>query len=216
MNSVIRLMGAACAISLAIAGCTEEPTGRGGAGITAVAGTTGVVAGMQPLPAGTQPVPAGTTGGAPISGTTGGAPISGTTGGTPPASGTTGGTPVASGDCDACSMSMCAAEVEAVEANADASALVACTQMAGCSDSCCLCGSACDPLGANYAMGPCDFEVETAAGVTPGAGALANGALVTDGCDQTLGQTTGCQIANLLGDCTAANCATECPVPACI
>jgi hypothetical protein len=121
--------------------------------------------------------------------------------------------------CASCLCMQCGPELTAVDGNAPANAMLDCIGMNNCVGQCCLCGAPCDPLGANYAMGPCAMEIETAAGVTPGAGALANGAMVTMACDPAMSPATNaCGNAARLGECLSMKCMAECPstAPACM
>jgi hypothetical protein len=115
-----------------------------------------------------------------------------------------------------CKMDKCQAEMNALKGDTNGAALVKCSQEKKCSGACCLCGAPCDPLGANYAQGMCAAQTETAAGVTPGAGALANGAMVQMNCAANGPMTNSCARATRLGECTAMKCMAECMPPACM
>ena len=115
-----------------------------------------------------------------------------------------------------CKMDKCQTEMNALKGDANGAALVKCSQEKKCSGACCLCGAPCDPLGANYAQGMCAMQTETAAGVTPGAGALTNGAMVQMNCAANGPMTNSCARATRLGECTAMKCAAECMPPACM
>ena len=115
-----------------------------------------------------------------------------------------------------CKMDKCQAEMTALKGDTAGGALVKCSREKKCSGACCLCGAPCDPLGANYAQGMCASQTETAAGVTPGAGALANGAMVQMNCAAAGPTTNACARATRLGECTAMKCMAECMPPACM
>jgi hypothetical protein len=113
-----------------------------------------------------------------------------------------------------CQPANCVAELQAIEGDALAVAVVECAREAGCSGTCCLCGADCDidAIG-TYGMGPCAAEIEMAAGVTPGGGVFVNGTAVSTACMEATGS---CGKAGALGDCSAMNCATECGTSVCM
>ena len=115
-----------------------------------------------------------------------------------------------------CQMGKCQMEIAALQGDTNGNALVQCTNMSKCSGQCCLCGAPCDALGGNYAMGACAAQTETAAGVTPGAGALTNGATVSMNCALTGPADNSCARAVRLGDCAAMKCMAECGFNACM
>jgi hypothetical protein len=114
-----------------------------------------------------------------------------------------------------CQIGKCQKELMALKGDTNGNALVKCTRDKMCSGQCCVCGAACDPLGANYGMGPCINEIETAAGVTPGAGALTNGGAVMMNCATSGPDTNSCARAVRLGECAAMKCMTECMSATC-
>jgi hypothetical protein len=111
----------------------------------------------------------------------------------------------------ACAEANCLDELDAVKDDLVAAAMIMCVQDNGCSDQCCLCNAPCDPLGGNYGMGPCTTQIETAAGVTPGAGALVNGLTVMMVCSPTGPAENSCAKAARVGECIATSCAAMCP-----
>jgi hypothetical protein len=193
-------------------GSSIVSSGSGGV----AAGTGGVAAGTAGVAAGTGGVAAGTggvgTGGVGTGGVgTGGMGTGGMGTGGMGAAGSSGGTP-----CDMCVNSMCSTKSTAVKGDTKAAAMFTCAQTKMCSDTCCLCGAKCDSLGSNYAMGPCHDEVETAAGVMPGAGALTNGAMVMSACAPTASPATACSKVASLAQCISMKCASMCTIPACM
>jgi hypothetical protein len=115
-----------------------------------------------------------------------------------------------------CQAGTCQAELSAIKSDTAAKALVSCTETNHCSGQCCLCatngkGAMCDSLGSNYAKGKCATEVETAAGVTPGAGAITNGSKVTAACSVTGPPDNACARAARLAKCATDKCASACP-----
>jgi hypothetical protein len=121
-------------------------------------------------------------------------------------------------DCERClcETANCQTEMSALKGDTAANALIACTKAHNCSGQCCLCktngkGATCDSLGGNYAMGDCAAEVETAAGVTPGAGALTNGTKVKDACSDTGPDTNACARATRVATCATSKCKAQCP-----
>ncbi len=122
------------------------------------------------------------------------------------------------GDCERClcQAGNCQTELMALKDDAAGNAVVACAKTNNCSGTCCLCGATCDALGSNYAMGPCANEIETAAGVTPGAGAVTNGPMVMTNCATTGPDTNSCARSARLAQCSADKCASACPMQACM
>jgi hypothetical protein len=121
-------------------------------------------------------------------------------------------------DCERClcETANCQTEMNALKGDTAANALIACTKTHNCSGQCCLCktsgkGATCDSLGSNYATGDCAAEVETAAGVTPGAGALTNGTKVKDACSDTGPDTNACARATRVATCATSKCKAQCP-----
>lgn len=116
-----------------------------------------------------------------------------------------------------CQLGKCNKELTALKGDANGNALVKCSRDKDCSGTCCVCGVAeCGAFGENYGMGPCSNEIETAAGVTPGAGALTNGGAVMMNCAATGPDTSSCARASRLGECSAMKCAAECMPTACM
>lgn len=201
-----------------MAGMTTTPAGTG-----ATAGTTAPAAGTS----GTAGKPAGGAGGM---GGMGGMMMSGGAGGMGGSAGAgmsmgeaqclmdamAAGTTITTCEMCLCKMDKCQAEMTALKGDTAGGALVKCSREKKCSGACCLCGAPCDPLGANYAQGMCASQTETAAGVTPGAGALANGAMVQMNCAAAGPTTNACARATRLGECTAMKCMAECMPPACM
>jgi hypothetical protein len=118
-------------------------------------------------------------------------------------------------DCERCLCvaANCQAEMNAIKSDSNANALVTCSKANLCSGQCCLCntngqGDTCGY--ANYATGDCADEVETAAGVTPGAG-LGNAGTVTTNCAQAGPESNSCARVTRLAACAANKCAAECP-----
>jgi hypothetical protein len=117
-------------------------------------------------------------------------------------------------DCERClcQPGHCQAQLKALDGDKAGNALVACTKQKNCADLCCLCGATCDSLGANYGMGPCASELETAAGATPGAG-VSNASILMMNCPTTASPATSCSRAAALGQCVKDKCADMCPKP---
>ncbi|MFI5308125.1 MAG: hypothetical protein ACHQ53_12270, partial [Polyangiales bacterium] len=118
-------------------------------------------------------------------------------------------------DCERClcQPGHCQAQLKALDGDKAGNALVACTKQKNCADLCCLCGAMCDSLGANYGMGPCAAELETAAGATPGAGAATNASILMMNCPTTASPATSCSRAAALGQCVKDKCMDMCPQP---
>jgi hypothetical protein len=117
-------------------------------------------------------------------------------------------------DCERClcAVGNCQPELTALKDDAKGNAVVICGKTHMCTGACCVCGAECDPLGGNYGNGPCLMEVETAAGVTPGQGAAANGPTVGMNCDPTMNPPdNSCLHAAKLAKCTADKCKDMCP-----
>jgi hypothetical protein len=114
-----------------------------------------------------------------------------------------------------CQPSKCEAETVALQGDAPATAIVDCGTANGCTGECCVCGDVCEF--ANYGPGPCSDEVEMSLGLTPGAGAIANGTTVSVECDPTMATMAdnSCIISGAFSECAAANCATECMTTTC-
>jgi hypothetical protein len=115
-----------------------------------------------------------------------------------------------------CQPGNCQAELMAIDGDADANAMLMCVRENNCDGQCCLCGAPCMSLGQNYAMGPCAMEIEQAAGVTPGAGALTNGSMVMMACATEGPADNSCANVSRIGQCVKDKCMTECTqAPAC-
>jgi hypothetical protein len=121
-------------------------------------------------------------------------------------------------DCERClcQPGHCQAQLQALEGDTKANALIACTKKHNCDTNCCLCGAPCDSLGANYGMGPCAAEFEAAAGATPGAG-LSNVSILMMNCPpMSTDPKSSCVRASALGQCAKDKCADACPAaPTC-
>jgi hypothetical protein len=108
-----------------------------------------------------------------------------------------------------CQPANCQTQLTAIDGDANANAMIKCIKEKMCTGLCCVCGNTatkCD-IG-TYGMGLCAAAFETAAGLTPGAGAIANGTKLGDGCKDTA--TTSCGKAAALGKCQTDKCKTEC------
>ena len=125
-------------------------------------------------------------------------------------------------DCETClcQPGNCQAELDAMDGNAPANAMIDCIKGANCDATCCLCGAMCDSGGSNFGNGPCSDEIQTAAGVTPMTGVLggiANGAMVMTNCSPDGPADNACAIASRLGACIKDKCAAMCTqAPACM
>jgi hypothetical protein len=116
-----------------------------------------------------------------------------------------------------CQLGKCNKELNALKGDTNGNALVKCSREKKCSGTCCVCGtSMCGAFGENYGAGMCINEIETAAGVTPGAGALVNGSAVMMNCAVAGPDTNSCARAVRLGECSAMKCMAECMPTACM
>jgi hypothetical protein len=116
-----------------------------------------------------------------------------------------------------CQLGKCNKELTALKGDTNGNALVKCSREKKCSGTCCVCGVAeCGTFGENYGNGMCINEIETAAGVTPGAGAFTNGPTVMMNCAVTGPEMNSCARAVRLGECSAMKCMAECMPPACM
>jgi hypothetical protein len=109
-----------------------------------------------------------------------------------------------------CQADKCQAELNVATHDAKANIVVICSEEKKCTDLCCLCeNSSCDL--SNYATGPCAAEVESAAGVTPGKGVLANGSTVSSKCARDAKDDNSCRRVALLARCELKKCPDACP-----
>jgi hypothetical protein len=195
------------------AGTTMLPAGMGGA-----AGTTMLPAGMG----GSMMMPQGGGGGGGMGGSAGMGGAGGTMAMDPGDAQClldvmAAGTAVTACEMCLCKMDKCRAELMALKGDTNGNALVKCSREKKCSGTCCVCRVAeCGALGENYGMGPCINEIETAAGVTPGQGALVNGGTVMTNCAASGPATNSCARAVRLGECSAMKCMAECMTPVCM
>jgi hypothetical protein len=131
------------------------------------------------------------------------------------------------GDCETCmcQVGSCQSELSALNGDAKGNALVACSKAHKCADACCICGTSSQgaPCGSDYAnfgMGPCANEVQTADGKTPMmgvSGAIANGADIMKNCSATgTDATNSCTKALKLAACVKDKCASACMPPMCM
>lgn len=225
------------------AGGAASPTLGGSAGaagmspVTGSGGATGA-AGAVAMAGNGGGAGAGTSGSAGATGTAGGG-AAGTTGASGGGAAGTGGAAGAAGmasdpsidqclagvtaagmtitDCERCLclVGNCQPEMTALQGDTKGNALVTCSKAHMCSGECCVCGAPCDKtLGTNYGMGPCLMEAETAAGVTPGAGVLANGTTVGMQCDPASTTDNSCAHATKVAKCATDKCKSVCPAVA--
>lgn len=121
-----------------------------------------------------------------------------------------GGQPITACEECMCSESGCLAHIDGMREDAPGTEMIACVLENQCDQECCLCGAKCGLT--NYGKGPCAREIETAAGLNPGAG-LGNVAGIMRNCVPEGPADNSCAKASRMGVCIAEKCATMCNVP---